>query len=894
MKQPPSLNPRVLGSLVAIAAAGVVPAEIVRATEEPQLSLESGEFAISEDSPDSSAFPSLQVEPSRNAEALQPVEAPSLVQVSEELVEISQVELVPTATGVELVLTTPDGQLSPSPTASDNNTLIADIPNAVLTLPDGRFDTDNPAAGIASVSVTQLDATTVRVSVRGTNRLPEAEILPSATGVAIDITTPVQAEDTETIELVVTATRTEEETRNVPRSVTVIDREQIEKQTNVNTSLQDILAQEVPGFGTSPQRNFLTGQSLRGRRPLVLIDGIPQSTNFDSPQQELRTIDPAAIERIEVVRGPASTYGADAAGGVINIITRKPEEDEVKFTAEAGVTNALRGSDDDFGNVFEGTISVREDNADVLFSASREYTGNFFDANGELIPFTEGQDNSETLNFLGKLGIDLSENQRIQLSANHFREEREPEFISDRDVQDLPGVQQARALEIDPEFIGYSTQPQENTILNLEYSNEDLLGSQLKGQIFYRFYNDGQGIPGSLPQLPDFISASTATSKQWGGRLGVETPIGNRANIFWGVDYVNEENSQVESIFDPDTFEASGGRVFEFTERSTVTPPYYYESFGAFAQGQWDITDRLLISGGVRHENAGFEVDDYTGAFIQTLASPPINFLPTANIEGGDRDFSDTTFNAGLVFQASDEVSLFANFAQGFSVVDIGRVLRLPSGFTSVEDDFPQLEPQKIDNYEIGVRGDWDSLRFSLAGFFNESELGSSLLVNDAGFLEIVRAPERIYGVEATLDWQPSESWQLGGTVSWQEGEFDENDDGDFEPLSSARISPLKLTSYIENETLPGWRNRLQMVFLGDRDRAFDEGVDGADIEGFITVDYISSIRLGPGNLEIGVENLFNEKYFTVFSQIQAGEGNETENFASRGRMLRVGYRLTW
>ncbi|NEO27673.1 MAG: TonB-dependent receptor, partial [Kamptonema sp. SIO4C4] len=176
----------------------------------------------------------------------------------------------------------------------------------------------------------------------------------------------------------------------------------------------------------------------------------------------------------------------------------------------------------------------------------------------------------------------------------------------------------------------------------------------------------------------------------------------------------------------------------------------------------------------------------------------------------------------------------------------------------------------------------------------NRSELGSSLLVNDNGFLEIVRAPERVYGVEATVDWQASETWQLGGTFTWQEGEFDRDDDGDFQPLSSSRISPVKLTAYVENETLPGWQNRLQLLALGDRDRAFDEGVDETAIDGFITLDYISRVALGPGTLQLSVKNLLNTDYFPVFSQLQAAEGNEVENFAGRGISLHLGYRVTW
>jgi len=509
-----------------------------------------------------------------------------------------------------------------------------------------------------------------------------------------------------------------------------------------------------------------------------------------------------------------------------------------------------------------------------------------------LIPFTEGQDNSETLNLLGKLGLVISEQQRLQLTVNHFREGRVPGFISDPAVQEIPGIQKARALEIDPEFLEYSPEPLRNTVVNLQYTHEDLLGSQITGQAFFRDYFTGQGIPGAtIPALPDFIFTAPASSQQWGARFNIDTPVGGNTNLVWGLDYTNEGHAQDFVLFDPKTFAASGGRVFRLAERGINTPPYNYESLGLFAQLQWDITDRLRLSGGIRHDRIGFKVDDYTGPFLERLAA--VGFIPSPTIGGGERNFNDTTFNAGITYQVSKPVTLFANFAQGFSAPDLGRILRLPIGFTSVAEDFPQLEPQKIDNYELGIRGNWEPVQFSLAGFFNRSDLGSTIVVRE-GFLQIVRAPERNYGLEATIDWQPSNTWQLGSTFTWQEGEFDEGNDDNFQAISSSRISPIKFTAYVENQTLPDWRNRLQLVLLGDRDRAFNDGVDPIVIDGFFKVDYISTIQLGPGELQIGIENLFNTYYFPVYSQIQAGFGNEVENFAARGRTLRVGYRITW
>jgi iron complex outermembrane receptor protein len=143
--------------------------------------------------------------------------------------------------------------------------------------------------------------------------------------------------------------------------------------------------------------------------------------------------------------------------------------------------------------------------------------------------------------------------------------------------------------------------------------------------------------------------------------------------------------------------------------------------------------------------------------------------------------------------------------------------------------------------------------------------------------------------VEASVDWQPTEDWQFGGVFSWNEGERDPEDDGDFEPLNSFSIQPIKLTAYLHNQTTPDWQNRLQFLLVGDRDRAFDEDVDPDPIDGYFLVDYISSISVGEGTLQVGIHNLFDRQYSSVYSQAL-----RASDFAEPGRTVTVNYRINW
>ncbi len=149
-------------------------------------------------------------------------------------------------------------------------------------------------------------------------------------------------------QVVVTATRTQQSIRDVPAAVSVISREQIEESTATTV---DQLLQGVPGVyaarmdASSPNRIAQTyTRGLPGNsRTLVLLDGIPMNVLYDG-QVDWSQLSTQDIERVEVVRGASSgLYGANAMGGVINVISRAPEAgNSSRVAAEFGSLNSQR------------------------------------------------------------------------------------------------------------------------------------------------------------------------------------------------------------------------------------------------------------------------------------------------------------------------------------------------------------------------------------------------------------------------------------------------------------------------------------------------------------------------------------------------------------------------
>ena len=824
----------------------------------------------------------------------------------EEIIEVTRIRLNQTDSGLQIILETATGQQLVPLILPEGNNLIIDILDATLALPTGNeFRETNPAEGIVEIAVTQADATSIQVIITGENNAPTAEVIPSERDLILGVTPEATAQTEAAEEIQIISTRREEPLSEVPRSITVIEREEIERQTIISNDIGDLLGTTVPGFAPPNQNRNTRGQTLRGREALILIDGIPVNSNFRVNRQELRSIDSSAVERIEVTNGPTAIFGGQGTGGVINIITRQAPTEGVDFDQRAGLNTSFSNLDaDSLGNNFQATVAGVDNNVDYVFNFSQESIGSFFDGEGDRIADEASLSDTLSFNVLGKVGVNIGENQRLQFSTNYFNSRRDTNFIASFDTFATPGRQKAEAEEL--EDLDREDNPKDvNFLVSAVYSNENVLGGDLQFQIYYidtlarGEFADGRPIPFggrevSLEFFPTLFQ-SRLENQRWGTRLQLDTPFtqDESLGLLWGVDYTSERNIQLTDLFDEDLFVQE--QQLRKIDELEFTPPYFVNNLGLFAQLKWEATDSLILSGGVRYENISVSIDDYTPTAVRNN-----QIVEGTPVEGGDQNPDDFVFNGGIVYNFTNNVGVFASIGQGFFIPDIGRALRRPGEeFVSVDDGLELTEPIKVTEYEIGFRGNFDNVQFTLAGFFNYSDNGSSLTPDEeTGLLELERSPQRIYGVEATLDWQPRESWLIGTSFGWSEGENDPDDDGDYFPLNSGEIAPWRLTAYVENQTLPGWRNRLQFFYVGDRDRAFDEGVEDFPIESYLLVDLISRISIGRGELQIGVENLFNNQYFPASSQFVGGLSNPLapdlpfdQNYsAGRGTTVRILY----
>ncbi|MGH8819508.1 MAG: TonB-dependent receptor plug domain-containing protein, partial [Achromobacter pestifer] len=268
----------------------------------------------------------------------------------------------------------------------------------------------------------------------------------------------------------------------------VLERDSLQELRTGSDSLATVLSKVVPGMADSSRTITDYGQTLRGRGVLVLVDGIPLNTNRDS-SRNLANIDPAIIERVEVLRGSSSIYGAGATGGIVSITTRPAGGDPVAETTITAVSPLSRLRADGLGGQLQQHFAGSQGKVDYALDLGARHNGASYDAQGRRIASEPSQGDlfdSNIYSLGGKLGLRIDDDQRVQLSASYYNADQDSNYGSDPSVGRLPPGT-ARALPLDGLELADQNQIR-NTLVNLEYQHQNLWGSKLSAQVYYRDY----------------------------------------------------------------------------------------------------------------------------------------------------------------------------------------------------------------------------------------------------------------------------------------------------------------------------------------------------------------------------------------------------------------------
>ena len=667
-------------------------------------------------------------------------------------------------------------------------------------------------------------------------------------------------------DIVVSAARTQLPVSALPLTIDVIDSAALDRQLVISGSTVDAVSALLPSFSPTREKLSGAGESLRGRSPLYAIDGIPQSTPIRDGSRDGYTIDPFFIHRVEVIYGSNALQGIGGTGGVVNQVTAPaPAADGIAVRTLVQGTAADGFDGEALGGKAAALVGWRAGAFDASVGGAFERRGAFIDGHGNRIGVdgTQGEiQDSDSWSVFGRFGFQLSPDARLEVIANHFELEGNGHYVI------VPGDRDAGIPSSSVKGQSEGDLPSNKAdMVSASFTHGDLAGGVLSLQGFYNRTSDVFG-GGTFATFQDpaidptgqLFDQSANRSRKLGGKISYERAMPGYDDLVFTLGF--------DALFD------TTEQILSQTGRAWV-PETEFRSLAPFAQANLKLFDGVLrLAGGLRHEDVKLTVDDYT-----TLASYGGNL-----VEGGNPSFNETLFNGGVIVEPVDGVRAYGSYAEGYTIADVGRILR---GITEEGvdiDDYVSLEPVISNNRELGIEVERGPLTANASYFWSSSDLGSRLVLSGDGIFEVVRAPVDIEGLELSLATQtPLPGLELSVGYSHLIGRTDDDGDGILEAdLDGANISPDRLNLAADYASGRFSARAMARFYLS---RSFDGQPAEASFEGYTLIDAFVGYRSGFGMISLGIQNALDE-YYVTYDSDTVRTTDDSRFFSGRGRTM--------
>jgi len=545
---------------------------------------------------------------------------------------------------------------------------------------------------------------------------------------AMSQTVPAEEAETATVELepiIVTSVRQEIPVKDSPSKITVISEGEIRK-AGVDTA-EDVF-QYVPAAGTAGNSIYQAMKrqiTLRGipdqARTLIMVDGVPLNSAWQG-RVEWGIVPAECIEKIEVVHGPMSAlYGSGAMGGVINIITKLPEE------PGQTLLSGKYGSLDSWSTVF--SRSGEFDKFSYYLGGRIFKTGGYIPEK-DPEPYNVKRRRKDLSSFL-KLTYSLDEDSHFDLG-----------FLRNEEVV----CRGRRYFNIDDRAnLGY---------FSYNKSSED---ARLKG-IF--FIND-QHWKREFDKGPnyDYLDMVENIDHTYiGTLLEASFSLAEENKFTAGFDYKHGK------IHLKDNYQRILREAGANGRQHLVS---------VFLQDEIRLLEeRLIVAFGLR----GDYCRSYKGwCFDAGQAAPKIDPF---SYDYDDRDWIALSPKASLVYHLKEGTTFRASFGRAFHAPDLKQLYMVLARPKKTIYGNHRLEPETLNSYEIGARHRLlDNLTLGLSFYYSRGDDFISTRTIAANTFQYDNITEvKIQGIETELKYKIDKQWLWSGSYTFNKSTIDEDE----------------------------------------------------------------------------------------------------------------------
>lgn len=606
-------------------------------------------------------------------------------------------------------------------------------------------------------------------------------------------------------QVVVTATRTERRIGDVPATVTVIDKEAIEGSSVER--LEDILAGSC---GVDQQGNHTYGRGrsnvyMRGindvGKMLMLVDGIPVNNSWHG-SVEWNQIPLENIERIEIVRGPASSlYGSQAMGGVVNIITKVPQEaHKITFRQEYGSLDtwmsllSMEGRAERFGYYLSGKYKASDGYISHVPQQSYDIKSDY-----------------SLDNIVGKLFWFMDEESSLKIGFSHH----DRKFGRGREYSNI-----------------------DRTIDKGDFTYRHS-SARFDWLVSFYLHNETQQVEFDAPPAYNYLNLVEKFDLPfYGGIIQSAISLSDWNTLTLGFEY---KGSKIDK---EDEYQRSSRRGETKGKQRYLS--LYLQDEMSF------LEEHLKLTAGARQD----WWKSYDGSCYDTGATPAID------TEYDDKDWNSFNPKLGLLYRLTERTTLRSSVSKGFRAPALPRLYTIMTrGLRTIYGN-PNLASETLIGYEVGLNHTFmEALYGGLTFYYSDGDDFIGTRTITATKLEFDNISEvRMRGIEAELKYKINEEWFSSFNYTYNQSTVekdvtDPNIEGNY--LSYVPRHKLNLGISYDNPGLFTLNSLLK--YVGEK---YTDLENTARLGDYWTFDIKISRDVGKNaKLSLGCQNLFDVNY---------------------------------